>query len=149
MWVRIRPPTSRLPGTQAVRSLGRVALPPPAGPIDMHSPRARPYRAESVMASIAGGLARRANAATTASRRSRLVRERARFIRREVRKRPVVGAYSLATSNGGAVFLRHDTLDTWTLEEVFGFQVYTLPLPVRGRLVNLTRPHHVADLGSN
>src|SRR5204862_7574389 len=40
-------------------------------------------------------------------------------------------------------------LDTWTLEEVFGFQVYTLPLPVRGRLANLTRPPHVADLGAN
>jgi FkbM family methyltransferase len=76
------------------------------------------------------------------------VTERAAFVRREAAKQSVVGTYSL-TRNRGTVFLRHDGLDAWTLEEMFAFEVYALPAPVRRRLAALTDPVQVLDLGAN
>lgn len=86
-----------------------------------------------------------------ALRRSRLVlpRQRASFLRREATKQPIVGSYSLVNENDAVVFLRHDVLDTWTLEEIFGLEVYALPEPVRRRFAARSGDIRVLDLGAN
>lgn len=71
------------------------------------------------------------------------------FVRREATKQPVVGTYALVHEKDAMVFLRHDVLDTWTLEEIFGLEVYALPEPVRTRLAAHPGGVRVLDLGAN
>jgi FkbM family methyltransferase len=78
-----------------------------------------------------------------------MVRERLAFVRREATKQPVVGSYTLARHSDAVVCLRHDGLDAWTLEEIFGMAVYGMPQPVRDTLVGLDRPPRILDLGAN
>jgi FkbM family methyltransferase len=60
------------------------------------------------------------------SLRATLVRERARFVRNELRLRPVTATYRLRES-GVAVTLRHHTGDVMVLDEIFSQREYELP----------------------
>ena len=61
----------------------------------------------------------------------------------------MVGTYSLAHQKNAKVFLRHDVLDTWTLEEIFGLEVYDLPEPVSNVLAKRAGEVQILDLGAN
>lgn len=77
--------------------------------------------------------------------RSRVVRERTRFVARELARRRVLGEYRLRSS-GRHVFVRHTTPDVVTLDEVFYTRDYELPAEVEGRLGPAPA---VLDLGAN
>lgn len=91
----------------------------------------------------------RSSALATAARRSRLVSQRISFLRREATKQPVVGRYVLRNEDDAVVFLRHDGLDAWTLEEMFALRVYALPDEVLTRLREISGDVRVLDLGAN
>jgi FkbM family methyltransferase len=80
--------------------------------------------------------------------RSGTVRERVRFVLRELPQRPVLARYALARS-GLPVFVRHATPDIVTLDEVFYQETYAFPDVVTARLRTLGRPPRVLDLGAN
>jgi FkbM family methyltransferase len=79
--------------------------------------------------------------------RASLVRERVRFARNELRRRPVSGVYRLRES-GVAVVLRHHTGDIMVLDEIFSQREYEPPEPARRALDALFAPT-VVDLGAN
>jgi FkbM family methyltransferase len=80
--------------------------------------------------------------------RSTTVRERARFVLRELPRRTVFCRYTLRRS-GLPIFIRHATPDVVTLDEVFYHCQYELPADVAARLEALGRPPKVVDLGAN
>lgn len=82
------------------------------------------------------------------SLRSALVRERASFVRNELRPRPVMATYHLRES-GIAVTLRHHGGDVMALDEIFSQGEYELPRPVEHSLAARTEPLRVVDLGAN
>jgi FkbM family methyltransferase len=71
------------------------------------------------------------------------------FTVREATKRRVVGTYSLAHRREAVILMRHDGLDAWTLEEIFGLKVYALPAVVSARLKTVPGEVRVLDLGAN
>jgi FkbM family methyltransferase len=75
--------------------------------------------------------------------RASLVRERRRFVRNELRRRPATGVYRLRDS-GVAIALRHHSGDVMVLDEIFGQQEYE---PPRG--VVLRDVERAVDLGAN
>ena len=77
------------------------------------------------------------------SLRASLVRERARFVRNELRRRPVTATYRLRES-GVAVALRHHTGDLMVLDEIFSQREYELPEGVA-----LAAGLGTVDLGAN
>jgi FkbM family methyltransferase len=80
--------------------------------------------------------------------RASLVRERARFVRNELRPGPVTATYRLRASGVG-VALRHHTGDVMALDELFSQEEYELPPPVERALASATEPLRVVDLGAN
>jgi FkbM family methyltransferase len=80
--------------------------------------------------------------------RSTVVCERARFLAREILRRPVLAAYRLR-SGECTVFVRHASPDVVTLDEVFLSGDYRLPAGVESGLRRLQRPPAVLDLGAN
>ena len=76
------------------------------------------------------------------------VRERARFVWRELRDVPGVGRYRLRGTPLVAL-IRHPLLDMWVLEEVFRSGVYEPPAEVARGLRSLDRPIRVVDLGGH
>jgi FkbM family methyltransferase len=79
--------------------------------------------------------------------RSTTVRQRARFVLRELPRRRTLARYTL--TNGLTVFVRHGTPDVATLDEVFYQRQYELPPAVAAMLTSLGRPPNVLDLGAN
>jgi FkbM family methyltransferase len=79
--------------------------------------------------------------------RGSLVQERLRFIRNELRRRPVTAVYHLRGS-GVAVAIRHHTGDVLVLDEIFSQGEYEPPVGVQGVLKGLSAPA-VVDLGAN
>lgn len=82
------------------------------------------------------------------ARLARLVREPVRFIIRQARRRRDVGRYRLRES-GRIVFLRHNTPDMNTLDEIFRHGHYELPDQVLTVLRAVPPPLEVVDLGAN
>jgi FkbM family methyltransferase len=80
--------------------------------------------------------------------RASLVRERARFVRNELRRSPVTATYQLRDS-GVSVTLRHHTGDVMVLDEIFSQREYELPEPVEEVLARTSGPLNVVDLGAN
>jgi FkbM family methyltransferase len=80
--------------------------------------------------------------------RATTVRERARFVLRELPRRPVLGRYHLRDS-GLVALVRHGTPDVATLDEVFYQREYELPVRVDAALRSLGRKPRVLDLGAN
>jgi FkbM family methyltransferase len=80
--------------------------------------------------------------------RSGVVRERGRFLLRELPSRRILGRYRVRES-GLPVYIRHATPDVVTLDEVFYTRHYALPLPVTDLLDGIGRPPRVLDLGAN
>jgi FkbM family methyltransferase len=80
--------------------------------------------------------------------RSSAVRERGRFVFRELTGRRGVSRYRLRGSPFVA-FLRHGTPDVATLDDVFYSRHYEPPEPVARLLGSLGRPPEVLDLGAN
>lgn len=76
------------------------------------------------------------------------MRERGRFLLRELPSRRVLGRYRVRES-GLPVYIRHATPDVVTLDEVFYTRHYALPGPVTELLEGLGRPPRVIDLGAN
>jgi FkbM family methyltransferase len=75
--------------------------------------------------------------------RASLVRERGRFARNELRRRPVTDIYHLRES-AVAVAIRHHTGDVMVLDEIFGQHEYEPPPGVAVRNVE-----RAVDLGAN
>jgi FkbM family methyltransferase len=67
---------------------------------------------------------------------------------RQAQRRRLVGRYRLRAS-GVTVFLRHNTPDLNTLDEIFRYGHYELPEPVLKALDGLPGPVEIADLGAN
>lgn len=82
------------------------------------------------------------------ARLARLVREPVRFTIRQARRRRLVGRYRLRDS-GRIVFLRHNTPDMNTLDEIFRHGHYRLPEPVLEVLREVPSPLEIVDLGAN
>jgi FkbM family methyltransferase len=82
------------------------------------------------------------------ARLARLVREPVRFTIRQARRSRAVGRYRLRTS-GVTVFLRHNTPDMNTLDEIFRYGHYDMPDPVLQALDKVTSPLEIVDLGAN
>jgi FkbM family methyltransferase len=80
--------------------------------------------------------------------RASLVRERLRFVRNELRRRPVTGVYRLRES-GVAVVLRHHTGDIMVLDEIFSQREYEPPVEAEEALGTLPAAPRVIDLGAN
>jgi FkbM family methyltransferase len=80
--------------------------------------------------------------------RASLVRERARFVRNELRRRSVIGVYRLRES-GVAIALRHHTGDVMVLDEIFSQREYDPPPEAERALAALPAEPHVVDLGAN
>jgi FkbM family methyltransferase len=80
--------------------------------------------------------------------RASLVRERARFVRNELRLGPATAVYRVRES-GVAVAIRHHTGDVMVLDEIFSQREYELPEPVRTALSEVSGPLEVLDLGAN
>jgi FkbM family methyltransferase len=76
------------------------------------------------------------------------VRERARFLARELRGRPVRHAYRLRESSA-VVHVRHRTPDVAALGEVFYERQYEPPEAVAAFVGGLARPPAIFDLGAN
>ena len=77
------------------------------------------------------------------SLRATLVRERARFVRNELRRRPATVIYRLRES-GVAVALRHHTGDVMVLDEIFSQREYEPP-----EEIDLADGLSAIDLGAN
>jgi FkbM family methyltransferase len=71
-----------------------------------------------------------------------------RFTIRQARRRRDVGRYRLRDS-GVTVFLRHNTPDMNTLDEIFRYGHYELPELVLKTLEGVPPPLEIADLGAN
>lgn len=84
------------------------------------------------------------------ARISRVVRERPRFLWREVNRRVSTGRYHLRDA-GGVVHVRHGTPDLGGLFEVFVLGNYEPPAPINELLKRIARSRtlRVADLGGN
>ena len=82
------------------------------------------------------------------ARLARLLREPVRFTLRQARRRGEVGRYRLRSS-GVTVFLRHNTPDLNTLDEIFRMGHYELPDQVAGVLAQAESRLEIADLGAN
>jgi FkbM family methyltransferase len=82
-----------------------------------------------------------------ATRASRAIEGRARFIARESRKKPEMGRYRLREFDG-RVLVRHDNLDAWTLDEIFVLKTYQPPAAPQSLLEALPR-RRALDLGGN
>ena len=80
--------------------------------------------------------------------RSSLVKERGRFIRNELRRKPTTAVYHLRESRI-AVAIRHHSGDVMVLDEIFSQREYELPAPVERALADVARPLAVLDLGAN
>jgi FkbM family methyltransferase len=80
--------------------------------------------------------------------RASLVHERVRFVRNELRRRPVTATYRLRES-GVAVALRHHSGDVMVLDEIFSQREYELPEPVQQALADASGRLSVLDLGAN
>jgi FkbM family methyltransferase len=80
--------------------------------------------------------------------RSSAVRERVRFVARELSGRRNLVRYRLSES-GLVAYLRHGTPDVVTLDELFYSREYEFPPEVEGALAALSRPPAVVDLGAN
>lgn len=80
--------------------------------------------------------------------RATLVRERGRFVRNELRRRPASATYRLRES-GIAVTIRHHTGDVMVLDEIFSQREYKFPEPVEQALSAVSGPLSVLDLGAN
>lgn len=80
--------------------------------------------------------------------RASLVRERGRFVRNELRRRPTTAVYHLRDS-GIAVAIRHHSGDVMVLDEIFSQREYELPTTVEQALTEAPGPLHVLDLGAN
>jgi FkbM family methyltransferase len=80
--------------------------------------------------------------------RASLVRERLRFARNELRRRPVTCVYRLRGS-GVAVVLRHHTGDIMVLDEIFSQREYEPPPRAALALAALPSAPRVLDLGAN
>jgi FkbM family methyltransferase len=93
---------------------------------------------------IAGARAR-GRALRRASRRSRHLRGRARFVYSEYRKLPGVHAYDLRDGTG-RLRLRHSGIDAFLLDEILSNRVYALPEPVARQL---GAEPVIVDLGAN
>jgi FkbM family methyltransferase len=84
-----------------------------------------------------------------APRRARAVRERARFLVRDLAPGgPTVATYRLRNSDL-VVVLRHHTPDLTALDQVFCEEIYALPPPVARALERLGPRLRVVDLGAN
>jgi FkbM family methyltransferase len=79
---------------------------------------------------------------------SGLVKERVRFLARELPLRRVTSRYRLRES-GLSVHLRHGTPDIATLDEIFYLRQYEMPPSVEALLRSIDRPLEVVDLGAN
>jgi FkbM family methyltransferase len=75
--------------------------------------------------------------------RASLVRERARFVRNELRRKPATDVYHLRES-GIAVAIRHHTGDVMVLDEIFSQREYEPPAAV-----TLGKVESAVDLGAN
>jgi FkbM family methyltransferase len=80
--------------------------------------------------------------------RSSAVRERGRFVARELVRRRGLSAYRLRHS-GLLAYVRHGTPDIVTLDEVFYSREYEFPRKIETGLAALGRPPRVVDLGAN
>ena len=78
---------------------------------------------------------------------ARLVREPVRFTTRQALRRRVLARYRIRES-GLAVYLRHNTSDVNTLDEIFRLGHYGLPESVDAVLRDAPPPE-IADLGAN
>lgn len=76
------------------------------------------------------------------------VRERGRFVVRELAGRQATAVYQLRDVPFRAA-IRHPLFDMWVLDEVFRNRVYALPAAVEARLKELGRPVRVLDLGGH
>jgi len=79
--------------------------------------------------------------------RGSAVREYGRFVARELLRRPVVGTYR-ARSTDRRFFLRHDTPDVVTMDEIFYRRDYEPPREVAATLATAPAPS-ILDLGAN
>jgi FkbM family methyltransferase len=86
--------------------------------------------------------------AVAAVLRASPVRQRARFLARELRPPAEPHAYRLRSS-GATVFVRHGTPDVAALGEVFYERQYDPPGEVAAVLGDLGRPPTILDLGAN
>jgi FkbM family methyltransferase len=86
--------------------------------------------------------------AVVAALRASPVRERTRFLARELRPSDEPQAYRLRSS-GATVFVRHGTPDVAALGEVFYERQYDPPAEVAAFLEGLGRPPAILDLGAN
>jgi FkbM family methyltransferase len=82
------------------------------------------------------------------ARLARLVQEPARFTLRQAQRRRLLGAYRLRGS-GIVIFLRHNTPDVNTLDEIFRLGHYEPPAPVLATLGAVEPPIETVDLGAN
>jgi FkbM family methyltransferase len=80
--------------------------------------------------------------------RASLVRERSRFVRNELRRRPVTATYRLRESGVG-VMLRHHSGDVMVLDEIFSQHEYEFPEPAADIMAGSPGPLVAADLGAN
>src|SRR5919204_592867 len=80
--------------------------------------------------------------------RSGTVRERTRFVLRELPQRRMLARYAIRRS-GLPIFVRHGTPDIATLDEVFYQDSYALPAAVETKLRDLAGPPRILDLGAN
>jgi FkbM family methyltransferase len=76
------------------------------------------------------------------------VRERGRFVARELMGRPMTAVYQLRDSRWHAA-IRHPLFDMWVLDEIFRNHAYALPANVATRLKELGGPPRVLDLGGH
>jgi FkbM family methyltransferase len=76
------------------------------------------------------------------------VRERARFTLNALRDRGHATHYRLRTHDA-VIVLRHNGIDEWVLEEVFGQSVYEPPPEVERILRELAKPPRVLELGGH
>jgi FkbM family methyltransferase len=91
---------------------------------------------------------RRIEPAVVTVLRASPVRERLRFLIRELQPPPEPQRYRLRSSDA-IVFVRHGTPDVAALGEVFYERQYDPPKEVAVFLANLGRPPQVLDLGAN
>jgi FkbM family methyltransferase len=80
--------------------------------------------------------------------RSSLVHEQWRFVRNELRRKPITATYRLPHS-GVSVTLRHHTGDVMVLDEIFSQSEYELPEQAERALPEPSASIGVLDLGAN
>jgi FkbM family methyltransferase len=76
------------------------------------------------------------------------VRERVRFVGRELAGRPMTAVYQLRDAPALAA-IRHPLFDMWVLDEIFRNHAYALPAKVEARLKELPLAPRVLDLGGH